>query len=142
MEPAGHEANGFDRRYLHEWEACALYEVRYMAPPDLRCPGTWRLSAGLNAAELASFDEVQPGTLDFILVWSRQDAKKAEKERARRLDLCVNLEDDDDNAGPSQWRDGDNDEGCSTWAVKNDAPPDNDDDGGDYDVFYQRLGMQ
>jgi hypothetical protein len=46
MEPAGHEANGFDRRYLHEHEARALYEARYMAPPDFRCPGTWRLSAG------------------------------------------------------------------------------------------------
>jgi hypothetical protein len=46
MEPAGHEANSFSRRYLHEWEARALYEARYMAPPDFRCPGTWRLSAG------------------------------------------------------------------------------------------------
>jgi hypothetical protein len=46
MEPASHEANGFGRQYLHEWEACALYEVRYMAPSDFRCLGTWRLSAG------------------------------------------------------------------------------------------------
>jgi hypothetical protein len=46
MEPTGHEANGFGRRYLHEWEARALYEAGYMAPPDFRCPGTWRLSAG------------------------------------------------------------------------------------------------
>jgi hypothetical protein len=46
MQPAGHEANGFDRRYLHEHEGRALYEARYMAPPDFRCPGTWRLSAG------------------------------------------------------------------------------------------------
>jgi hypothetical protein len=46
MEPAGLEANRFFRRYLHEWEACALYKGGYMAPPDFRCPGTWRLSAG------------------------------------------------------------------------------------------------
>jgi hypothetical protein len=46
MQPAGHEANGFDRRYLHEHEARALYEAWYMAPPDFRLPGTWRLSAG------------------------------------------------------------------------------------------------
>jgi hypothetical protein len=46
MEPVGHEANGFGRRYLHEWEACPLYEARYMALPDFRLPGTWRLSAG------------------------------------------------------------------------------------------------
>jgi hypothetical protein len=39
MQP-DHEANGFGRRYLHEWEACLLYEARYMAPPDFRCPGT------------------------------------------------------------------------------------------------------
>jgi hypothetical protein len=45
MQP-GHEANGFGRRYLHEWEARLLYEARYMAPPDFWCPGTWRLSAG------------------------------------------------------------------------------------------------
>jgi hypothetical protein len=46
MEPAGHEANGFGCRYLHKWEARALYEAQYMAPPDFRCPRTWRLSAG------------------------------------------------------------------------------------------------
>jgi hypothetical protein len=141
MEPAGHEANGYGCRYLHEWEARALYETQYMAPPDFRCPGTWRLSTGLKAAELTSFDEVQPGTLHFVLVWSRQDAKKADAERARRLGLCVNVEDDDD-AGPSPWRGGDDGKGCSTWAAKNNASSDDDDDGGDYDVFYQRLGMQ
>jgi hypothetical protein len=46
MEPASHEVNGFGRQYLHEWEACALYEARYMAPLDFWCPRTWRLSAG------------------------------------------------------------------------------------------------
>jgi hypothetical protein len=46
MQPAGHETNGFSRRYLHEWEARALYVLGYMAPPDFRFPGTWRLSAG------------------------------------------------------------------------------------------------
>jgi hypothetical protein len=46
MQPAGHEANGFSRRYLHEWEARALYETRYMASSDFRRPGTWRLSTG------------------------------------------------------------------------------------------------
>jgi hypothetical protein len=30
----------------------------------------------------------------------------------------------------------------SAWAVKDEAPFDDDDDGGDYNVFYQRLGMQ
>jgi hypothetical protein len=45
MEPAGHEVNGFGHRYLHEWEARALYEAQYMAPPDFRCPDTWRLRA-------------------------------------------------------------------------------------------------
>jgi hypothetical protein len=33
------EANDFGRRYLHEWEARLLYEARYTAPPDFRCPG-------------------------------------------------------------------------------------------------------
>jgi hypothetical protein len=45
MQP-GHEANGFGRQYLHEWEARLLYEARYMTSPGFRCPGTWRLSAG------------------------------------------------------------------------------------------------
>jgi hypothetical protein len=67
---------------------------------------------GLKAAELASFNEVQPGTLDFALAWSRQDAKRADTERALCLGLCVNLEDDD--AGPSQWRGDDDGQGCST----------------------------
>jgi hypothetical protein len=37
-------ANGFGRRYLHEWEACTLYEAGYMAPLD--SPNEWTLSAG------------------------------------------------------------------------------------------------
>jgi hypothetical protein len=67
---------------------------------------------GLKVAELASFNEVQLGTLDFALAWSRQDAKKADTERALRLGLCVNL-DDDNNTGPSQWHGGDDGQGCS-----------------------------
>jgi hypothetical protein len=94
--------------------------------------------------ERTSFNEVQSGTLQFALTWSRQDAKRAEAERVHRLGLCVNLEDDDDDAGPSQGRHGDGDgQGCSTWAAK-DEPTSNDDetDGDeDYDVFYHHLGM-
>jgi hypothetical protein len=39
-------ANGFGRRSLHEWEAHLLHEANYPAPPDMRSPGRWRLSAG------------------------------------------------------------------------------------------------
>jgi hypothetical protein len=46
MEPAGHDANGFGRLYLHEWEVHALYKKGYMAPPYFQCPSTWRLSTG------------------------------------------------------------------------------------------------
>jgi hypothetical protein len=35
--------------------------------------------------------------LVFALVWSGQDTKKAEAERACRLGLCVNLEEDDED---------------------------------------------
>jgi hypothetical protein len=64
----------------------------------------------------------------------------------RRLGLCVNLEEDDDedeDAGPSQWRGGNGGQGCSTWAAKDEPPSDNNDGDGveDYDVFYRRLGM-
>jgi hypothetical protein len=31
-------ANSFKRRYLHEWEARAVYETGYTAPLNLRCP--------------------------------------------------------------------------------------------------------
>jgi hypothetical protein len=71
-----------------------------------------------------------------------QDAKRAEAERARRLGLCINLDnDEEDDAGPS-WRPGGGNggQGCSIWAPK-DEPSDDDDDGGDYDVFYRRLKM-
>jgi hypothetical protein len=74
----------------------AVLQLEYQVPDDTE------EFPGLRAAELASFNEVQPGTLDFVLAWSRQDAKKADAERALRLGLCVNLEgDDEDNAGPS-----------------------------------------
>jgi hypothetical protein len=49
--------------------------------------------------ERTSFNEVQPGTLEFALAWSRQDAKWAEAERARGLGLCVNLEEDKEEEG-------------------------------------------
>ena len=42
----GAAANGFGRRHLQEPEARLLYEVEYLAPPDMRVPGAWRLSAG------------------------------------------------------------------------------------------------
>ena len=38
--------NGFGRRHLHEWEARLLFEADYPAPPDMRVPSAWRLSAG------------------------------------------------------------------------------------------------
>jgi hypothetical protein len=77
--------------------------------------------------------------LEYVLAWSRQDLKKEEEaERVRHLGLFVNLEDDKE-AGPSQCR-GSGGQGCSSWAAK--AEPPSDDDDTDYDVFYQRLGLQ
>ncbi|KAI4990298.1 hypothetical protein ZWY2020_038661 [Hordeum vulgare] len=38
--------SGFGRRHLHEDEARLLYEADYLAPPDMRVPGSWRISAG------------------------------------------------------------------------------------------------
>jgi hypothetical protein len=59
--------------------------------------------------------------------------------------LCVNLEEEDDDAGPSRWRGGDGGQGgCSTWAAKNELPSDDEDNSNrnkDYDVFYRRLSM-
>ncbi|KAE8816152.1 formin-like protein 14 [Hordeum vulgare] len=42
----GAAANGFGRRHLHDPEARILYEAYYPAPPDMRVPSSWRLSAG------------------------------------------------------------------------------------------------
>jgi hypothetical protein len=103
---------------LGEDTACQL---EYQAPDN---PEEF---LGLRAAECASFNKVQPGTLEFVLAWSRQDTKKTEIDRARRLGLCVNLEEDDedndeDDAGLSQWRGGDGGQGCSTWASKDERP--------------------
>jgi hypothetical protein len=58
--------NGFGHRSLHQWEGQLLYAAGYMAPPDFRAPGGWRLSAGgipippppTGAALDAAIDEV------------------------------------------------------------------------------------
>ena len=42
----GAAANGFSRRSLHECEAHLLFAPNLSAPPDMRAPGRWRLSAG------------------------------------------------------------------------------------------------
>ena len=41
----GAAANSFGRRHLQEPEARLLYKAEYPAPPDMRVPGAWRLSA-------------------------------------------------------------------------------------------------
>jgi len=41
----GAAANGFGRQHLQEPEARLLYKAEYPAPPDMRVPGAWRLSA-------------------------------------------------------------------------------------------------
>ncbi|KAE8798081.1 Homeobox protein KNOX3 [Hordeum vulgare] len=40
----GAAANGFGRSHLREDEARLLYEADYPMPPDMRVPGSWRLS--------------------------------------------------------------------------------------------------
>jgi hypothetical protein len=40
----GATANGFDRHCLTVEEFMALYEEGYRAPPNMRCPDTWRMS--------------------------------------------------------------------------------------------------
>ena len=42
----GAAANGFGRLWLHDAEARLLEAANYPAPPDMRAPGAWRLSAG------------------------------------------------------------------------------------------------
>ncbi|KAE8808195.1 Homeobox protein KNOX3 [Hordeum vulgare] len=42
----GAAANGFGHRHLREDEARLFYEADYPATPDMRGPGSWRLSVG------------------------------------------------------------------------------------------------
>ncbi|KAE8793997.1 Homeobox protein KNOX3 [Hordeum vulgare] len=42
----GAAANGFDRRFLHEWEARLLQEANYPPPPEMCVSGAWWLRAG------------------------------------------------------------------------------------------------
>jgi hypothetical protein len=89
----------------------AAGQLDYQAPDD---PEEF---PGLRAAEVESFNEVQPGILEFALAWSRQDAKRAEVERARRLGLCVNLDDDNEDDARPSWCCGGSDNGgqsCNT----------------------------
>jgi hypothetical protein len=58
--------NGLGRRSLHQWEGRLLHVVGYMAPPDFRALGGWRLRAGgipippppMGATLDAAIDEV------------------------------------------------------------------------------------
>ena len=52
--------NGFSRRRLHEWEAYLLHEVNYPASPDMRVPGSWRLSVGGDPVPPPSSDDRLP----------------------------------------------------------------------------------
>jgi hypothetical protein len=85
--------------FARHLEEDAARQLEYQAPND---PEEF---PGQRAAERTSLNEVQPGTLEFALAWSRKNAKRTEAKHARPLGLCVNLEEED--AGPSQWRGGD-----------------------------------
>jgi hypothetical protein len=66
LDEDGATNNSFGRRSLHQWEGRLQYAAGYMAPPDFRAPGGWRLSAGgipillppMGAALDAAIDEV------------------------------------------------------------------------------------
>jgi hypothetical protein len=46
---------------------------------------------GLRAAERESFNEVQRGTLEFALAWSRQDAKIGPRQSARAASVSASI---------------------------------------------------
>jgi hypothetical protein len=104
--------------------------------------------------------------MDAALAWSRQDWEREETEQQQRLlDLAavrrrataaaqpargapvIKLEDssDDDWYRPTPPHVGDAGQGSSCWAPgqssQQDDGGDSSDDGGDYTVFYRRLGM-
>jgi hypothetical protein len=61
--------------------AAAACQLDYQAPND---PEEF---PGQRAAKRTSFNKVLPGTLEFPLAWSRQDAKRAEAECTPPLPL-------------------------------------------------------
>ena len=83
-------ANGFGRRHLHEDEARLLYEADYPAPPDMRVPGSWKLSTGRDrphplvadggAAERAEVRRRQPNVVEDVL---RASPRGADRLRQR-----------------------------------------------------------
>jgi hypothetical protein len=92
-----------------------------------------------RAVERASFNETQPGSLEFSLAWSKAEAEKEAAEHACRLGLCVVLDEDDDDVGLSE-RCSDDGQGCNK--APKDEPPSDDDDDTNNDIFYKRLGLQ
>jgi hypothetical protein len=63
----------------------ATCQLDYQAPDDPEeCPGK-------RAVECASFNEVQPGTLEFTLAWSRQDVERAASASTWRRRTCLSL---------------------------------------------------
>jgi hypothetical protein len=86
-----------------------------------------------------SFNESQPVTLEFVVVWSNSESKKEAAECACHLGLCL-ASMTTMPAGPSQWQ-GDDAQGNSSKAPKDKPSGDNDDGSGDYHVFYHHLGI-
>jgi hypothetical protein len=59
--------NGFGRRSLHQWEGRLLHATGYMAPPDFRAPGGWRLSAGGIPIPLPPTGSALDAAIDEVL---------------------------------------------------------------------------
>jgi hypothetical protein len=109
---------------------------------SLLCPKKELGSSGASSARLLRVKKEEGNTPPAPSAKKTRISAEEQPERARRLGFVVNLEDKDDEAGPSQRR-GDSGQGYSSWAAKAEPASEDDDGGGaDYDVFYQRLGMQ
>jgi hypothetical protein len=85
---------------------------------------------GHRTAERASFDVVQPASMEFAFEWSRREMAR---ERVCRLGNFVDLAANDDEAGPNGRGD------VSSRASKDEPPSDGDSE--EYTVFYRHIDL-
>jgi hypothetical protein len=88
---------------------------------------------GQRAAERDSFNVVLPVSEEFALAWSRREAAREARERARRMGNFVDLAANDDEAGPNGRGD------VSSRASKDEPPSDGDSE--EYTVFYRHIDL-
>ncbi|KAE8790619.1 hypothetical protein D1007_35038 [Hordeum vulgare] len=67
-------ANGFGRRWLHDWEACPMQEANYPTPPDMCVSGAWWMSVDCVLVPPPPSDVYRPDDIEAIQASLPEDA--------------------------------------------------------------------